>query len=616
MRLSTIFLVASINVIGAQTVTQVQQPPRDVTRRPEPTGTARIRGRVVTADTGNPVRRGTVTLLAIAPTTPPVGGGRGTAEASSQTTSVQGPLGRGSVQPANIAPRRATTDSDGMFEFNGLPAGNYRLSASPGQYAGQYLSISYGAKASAMYWTEPGVVIDLKDGQSFEKAVIALPRGGVITGRVMDENGEPLSRVQIYTLGFPPGVSRGQRTGAGGSSDDLGQFRLFGLNTGEYVVVAEGRGSMFVPPNAPPETEGERVNFIATYYPGSPDESSAQRIRVKAGAETSGIEFRLVQARLFHITGTVIDSQGRPVGGANGQLMRQGPSAGGPMGSFATTDVKGQFQMRNIPPGNYRLTFRPQQLNVPFGGTEPREPVEMATVPLTIAGADLDNVLITTSLGVTISGQIVFEQGVPPAGLNNMRVMAVALNPEDSAGLPSPTPAPVAPDLTFTLKGLMGEYGLRTSMPNEYIKKITANGEDITDVVREFKSNERITITLTARASTIEGSVTDTRDVDLTTAGIILFSEDKASWRINSIWTKRTGIDAKGAYRIQGLIAGRYYIAAVPRERLSRSTGTVDLAFFEQLAKEATAVVVGTDEEQRAVDLRLLDAIGGQNELP
>jgi hypothetical protein len=53
---------------------------------------------------------------------------------------------------------------------------------------------------------------------------------------------------------------------------------------------------------------------------------------------------------------------------------------------------------------------------------------------------------------------------------------------------------------------------------------------------------------------------------------------------------------------------GRYYVAAVPRQRLDVSRGgDVDAAFFEQLAKEATLVVVGADE-QRTVDLRMLDA--------
>jgi hypothetical protein len=240
--------------------------------------------------------------------------------------------------------------------------------------------------------------------------------------------------------------------------------------------------------------------------------------------------------------------------------------------------------------------------------------VEMASVPVSIAGADIDNLMIVTSLGVTITGHMVFEQG-PPTATNGtpMRVMAMPQSMNDMAGAPSPEPAIVSADGTFTLKGLMGEYALRSGAPvgagpSQFLKSVTVNGEDVTDTPREFKTSDRVTITVTSRVSTIEGNVGDTRDVQLAEAGVILFSEDRSSWRINSVWTKRTGFDPKGHFRITGLMPGRYYVAALPRQRLDVSRGgDADVAFFEQLAKEATLVVVGADE-QRIVDLRLLDA--------
>ena len=375
--------------------------------------------------------------------------------------------------------------------------------------------MSYGANRSAgPYWAEPGQSIELKDGQSIEKLVIALPRGGVITGRVTDENAEPLARVQVYTLSFPPGMSRGQRSGQGSTTDDLGQFRLWGLSAGDYVVVADARGNTFAPPNAPPETEEERINFVTTYYPGTLDEGAAQRVRVKAGAETAGIDIRVGQLRLFHVSGYVTDSQGRPLAGANGQLVRRGPAAGGQPGFFAMVDPKGQFQVRNIPPGEYRLVFRQQQNVTPFS-TEPPEPVEMASVPISIVAADVDNIMVVTSLGTTITGQIVFEAGPPTGNVTNMRVFASATSMTDSAGVPSPQPATVTADYRFTLKGLMGEYVLRTGIANQFIKSVTVNGEDVTDAPHEFKSSDRVTITLTSSVATIEGNVTDLRDVPL-----------------------------------------------------------------------------------------------------
>jgi protocatechuate 3,4-dioxygenase beta subunit len=605
MRFPAFVVIATVGIgAGQAPVIQTQpanQPPRDVVKRVEPTGTARIRGRVVAADRGTPMRRATVSLTAVM------------LPSATRGQSVDVPIAAGrSGQPmAMMTPRRATTDADGQFEFAQLPAGSYRVTASPGQYASQYLSMSYGAtRPMGPYWPELGQTIELKDGQSVDKVNIALPRGAIITGRVLDENGEPLARVQVYTLGFPPGASRGQRSGAGMSTDDLGQFRLWGLSPGDYVVVADARGNTFVAPNAPPETEEERLGYVTTYYPGTADEGTAQRLRVKGSEETQGIDIRIGQARLYHVSGFVVDSKGSPLAGASGQLLRRGSATGGQPGFFAMADAKGQFQMRNIPPGEYRLIFRQQQMVAPFSNTPP-EPVEMASVPISVAGADVDNLMVATNLGTTITGQIVFEAGPPTGDVSAMRVFASASTSNDAAGVPSPPPATVTEGYTFTLKGLMGEYVLRTGVASQFLKSVTVNGQDVTDTPREFKASDRVTITLTSRVSTIEGNVADTGDVQLAEAGIIVFSEDKASWRLSSISTKRTGLDPKGHFRITGLMPGRYYIAAIPRQRLALPGAEGDTAFFEQLAKEATSVVVGIDE-QRTVDLHMLDAFARQ----
>jgi hypothetical protein len=158
----------------------------------------------------------------------------------------------------------------------------------------------------------------------------------------------------------------------------------------------------------------------------------------------------------------------------------------------------------------------------------------------------------------------------------------------------------------------MGEYGLRVAIPNQYIKSVTANGQDITDVAHEFKSSDRVTITVTSRVSTIEGNVTDLGTVQVADAGVMLFAEDKASWRFTSLSIKRTGLDPNGHFRITGLMPGRYYVAAIPRQRLNLQGGPdAATVFFEQLAKEATSVVVGADE-QRTIDLRMLDTFARQ----
>jgi hypothetical protein len=295
----------------------------------------------------------------------------------------------------------------------------------------------------------------------------------------------------------------------------------------------------------------------------------------------------------------------------NGQVMRrtQGLMMFGGASFGFNTDEKGQFQMRSVPAGNYRLVVRQTRPYTPGPPGPQADPGEMATMPLTIAGADIDNLMVTTSPGVTISGQVVFEQG-PPATAGQVRIMATVGNTDEMPGLPPPQPALMKPDSTFTMKGFMGEFMLRASGPNQYLKSVMVGAEDITDSPHEFKASDRVTITLTSRASTVEGNVVDGAGGPSTDAGIVLFSDDKASWRVNSARMRRTNVDAGGHFRITGLMPGRYLIAAVPRDRLSMPM-TADTALFEELSKVATSLSLGDDEE-RKVDLKVVTGNGGQ----
>ena len=471
--------------------------------------------------------------------------------------------------------------------------------------------MTFGAKKPRAHVERHGADHPARQRTVLREGAIALPRGSVVTGRVTDDNGEPLARVQVYTLFYPPGSPRGVRSGGNDSTDDLGQFRVYGLTPGDYTVVAEARPNTFVQPNAAPETEEDRIGFMTSYYPGTPDEQSAQRVRVPAGGETPGIEIRVVSGRLFRLSGIVTDSKGSP-GRVNGTLWKR-TSSGNQSNYGFSTDEQGKFQMKNIPPGTYRLMIRQNQAGPRNPDGSPVDPGEFANVPLTING-DLEDLMILTTPGATITGHIVYEHGPPQQQANQtsapvIRINAQAGDPMDNMGMQMPQPAVVGQDLTFTMKGLMGEMLLRSNAPMQYLKSVTVNGTDVTDTPREFKSGDKVTITMSSRASTVEGNVTDAAGTAVTDAGLLLFADDKASWRSNSIRTRRASVDPTGHFKMSGLLPGRYFIIAVPRERLN-VMGMMDAAMFEDLSKEATTLVVG-DDEQRQVDLKVVANPGG-----
>jgi protocatechuate 3,4-dioxygenase beta subunit len=124
-------------------------PTRDA--RPA-TGRSTIRGHIVAADSGQPVRRATVRLTA----------------------------------PELRVPRLMMTDANGQYEFAQLPAGRYSINASKNVF----VSWSYGQTQLAS--RKPVV---LADNQTADNLNISLPRGAVLTGRVTDEFGEPVPTV-------------------------------------------------------------------------------------------------------------------------------------------------------------------------------------------------------------------------------------------------------------------------------------------------------------------------------------------------------------------------------------------------------------------------------------
>ena len=142
----------------------VQPPARDNTAPSKP-GTATLRGRVVAGDTGQPLRRAQIRLR------------------------TNGPTGPGQP-PENLL---ASTDSLGRYEFTGVRAGRYLLSVTK---PGGYLDVQYGQQRPQ----DPGRPLEVLDGQTNERIDFSLPRGGVITGRILDENGDPVTDVQSAAM--------------------------------------------------------------------------------------------------------------------------------------------------------------------------------------------------------------------------------------------------------------------------------------------------------------------------------------------------------------------------------------------------------------------------------
>ena len=543
-------------------------PPRDGRQAEAPRGTAAIRGIVVAADNGTPVRR--AQIRASAP-------GAGT--------------------------RVATTDAQGRFEIRELAAGRYTVSASK---AG-FVALQYGQRRPA----ESGTPIEIGDGQMLDKLVIALPRGSVISGRITDEFGEPVANALVMGMryGYVAGAKRlmpapGENTRD--TTDDQGQFRLFGLSPGEYVVSATLRTG------GPEATDpaGETPGYAPTYFPGTGNVLDAQRIALGLTQEQAGVSFSLLATRLVRVSGAILNSQGAPATG--GMVMLTPAAARIGAGAMMQTmsgrvEQGGQFRITGVPPGRYLAQVRAMDFRGPAAGRggRPMDAGEIGRQEVTVGGEDLDGLVIITAPGGRVTGQIVVESGTT-AQLRMQQVSVTARAADVEPGLPAGNaPSRVNDDGTFEITNVFDPRLFRVNLPQGWnLKSITLNGQDITDTPVDIPPGQTLAgvrIVLTDKSTEVSGRVTDIRGDAVTDATVIVFPADDTRWTFQSRFVRTARPDLDGRYQIRGLPPlDKYLVVAVQGLEDGQASNPEYLATIREAATSFSL----TDAQTRVMDLR------------
>ena len=536
-----------------------QQPARDTSARPASTPAAaasgRLSGRVVAADTGRPIKRARVFINAAE------AGGRG-----------------------------ALTDDAGAFDFTGLPAGRYTVNASKTGY----IQLSYGQRRPL----QAGTPIQLLDGQQLKGIDFALPRGGVISGRVSDESGDVMPGVQVQVMRYQYQQGDRRLVPAGqGQTDDRGVYRVWGLNPGEYYVSATarndgigrggvdpaqiqqivqdavaaagrgggaargGRGGNVVAFGGPDGAESpEQLMYAPTYYPGVDSPAEARSVMVGVSAEVTDVDFGLHLVRTSRVSGRVQNPDGSAPVQGNVQLSPHGGARGNFGQNFGgRIGADGTFSIGNVPPGSYTLRARNNDRNAPLTTSQ----------PISVSGGDVSNVLVVLQNGGSLSGSLNFLPGsnAVPSDLSQIRVAVPAADPDDNQG-PQPN-SRVNKDGTFTLDGVtVGEHFIRANgnLRGWNLKSVEINGRDVTDTPVDVRSGQKITnvvLTFTDKVSEIDGSVTDSSGQPMTEYTVLAFSTNSAHWRQQSRQIATTRPDQTGMYKLRNLPAGEYYVVTI-----------------------------------------------------
>lgn len=546
-------------------------PPRAQPMEEAPRGTAIIRGVVLAADTGTPIRRAQV---------------------------------RASGTGARN--RLATTDAQGRFEFKEMPAGRYTIAASKGGFVG----LQYGQQRPS----QSGTPLELSNGQVMDKLVIALPRGSVISGRIFDEFGEPIANAVVNAMRY--GYSAGTRrlmpaNGQNGrdTTDDQGQYRLFGLPPGEYVISANFRGGG----GEVTDPAGEPSGYAPTYFPGTPNVTEAQRVRVDVSQEQTTVNFALIATRLVRITGVVIDSRGAPVTAGALMLMpadtlrtgMQMPNAG------ARVDRNGAFRLVDVAPGRYILQTR-TNIGGPAGrgGRGPAaggEEPEFARLDLAVGAQDIEGVVLVTAPGARATGQIVVDSPQPDAPRLDQIGIAARSTRTDAPGFGGPGGnARVNPDGTFTLIGLFDPVLIRANAPPGWmLKQVLLGQQDVTDTPLEFTPGQTVNglqVVLTDKVTTVSGAITNTRGQAVTDATVVVFPADEKLWAYQSRHIRVARPDQEGRYQITGLPPFDNYLLAAVQSLEDGQAG--DPEFLASIKTNATTLRLNEGETKTA-DIKL-----------
>lgn len=566
---------------GGQRGRGAMQRPRDARRDDaRPAGTGVISGRVLAADTGRPIKRARVIVS---------GGGR---------------------------PFSATTDDQGRYSLKGLPAASYNISA----LKAGFVDAVFGQRRAQ----RAGTPIQLADGQQLANVDLKLPRGGVLTGVIVDEDGEPLPRTIVSAMRYQYLRGERQLTPAGfDQTDDRGQYRIFGLAPGDYYVTATPGGGVEniirnvvenagipLPVEATPE---QSTGYAPTYYPGVISTTSAAQLKVAAGQEVAGIDFQVQLVPLATVRGMVSGGNATvmliPEGGAPAIGGGRGGGRGG-LGAFAelasgflrggqmlraSTQPDGSFAIRNVPPGTYTIAARSE-----IGAGAAKTAVQ----PLMVSGDEV-TVVLNPAPGVTLGGTITLESstGKLPQGFAGFRVNPVPLGP--AAALPRAARS-ATPDEqgNFSIADVMpGQYLIRANaMRGWRMKTVYADGRDVTDEPIDVKGQHvtGVNIIFTDRISVVSGSVRDARGQAAQNATVIAFSTDEKLWHSQSRHIDSARTDANGVYRLAGLPPGTYFVTAA--EDVDQGEW-FDPAFLHQIKEGASRVTIG-EGDQRSLDLK------------
>ena len=516
------------------------------------------------------------------------------------------------------------TDRNGAFAFGRVADGLYAVTAVCSGF------VAPGARSDGESGTPVSVTVDA--AKSLGPLRLMLMRGAVISGLIREPDGRPAQGAVVSLSN----VSRSVLT------DDRGEYRIFGLAPGAYVVTATARVSPSagviprsadevdailadlrrkaatgVPGSLPraiqpaePKQESSSsspLRFAPVYYPGVVDVTAAQPVQVRFGQEASGIDFPLVLAGTVQVGGVVRDLSGNPAAGVRVWVEPEtGALRSAPISARTAGD--GSFVLRNIVPGSYRILALDWSST---GSADSRATSDSTSsrwaVLLIEQRSDTLGVNLTLQPAMGFSGRVVFDGPNPQRGEKDSPVISLVPASPYEKDWPV-VRATVRADGTFEARGVLPvTYVVSGTVPDHpevRLRSAMAGKVDLLDSPPQFGSDipgiSGAILTFSNRRTGLSGRLLGWDPSRGERYVVVVFSVNpalrvRASRRLQA---SRPGPDGTYAFDVP---AGDYFLA-VARER------DFDLwpqsAYIELLSSGAVRVNL-TEGEQKVQDLRL-----------
>jgi Carboxypeptidase regulatory-like domain len=418
-----------------------------------------------------------------------------------------------------------TSDSDanGRFVIQDVLPGVYSISAD----RQGFMPDQDGAPGA------PAQNFKVEAGQSVNDLKIKLVPLAVITGRVLDDDGDPVRGARVEAMAYTYQTGKKQlKSLEQTSANDKGEFRLFGLHPGAIYI----RGSSFSRGRFPPAMLATG-SFTPTYFPNTTDAAHASPIDLAAGAQLSGIDIRLRRENHYSVRGKLPEVLKQEV---SHRMLQIRPRDGSGGGSGLRQDEE-TFEFLDVRPGSYVIT----------GDIVSNDKRSVVRQEVDVVNADVEGVTLNFVAPVSVSGSLRVE-GVSPHPLEKMRVslesdlqgqFGVEVKPDGSFAIPE-----IAPDAYKITIG---------AQPGTYVKSIRFGDEEASGGHIDLaKGSGPLTLVLATDVGEVEGSVKKTNGDPAVRVRVTLIASGNHLGR--SDLSRYAFTDEQGKFHMRDVPPGEY----------------------------------------------------------